>query len=65
MVERYDGEPLPPAHPVPSGPPPLIDGQTITRPAPPLPPRELHRARLIAAVVAVIVVAGVVLGRLL
>ena len=64
MVERYDGEPLQPAHPVPGGPPPLPDGQGVPQPPlpPPLTPRELRRARLLAVAVAALVLAAIVVG---
>jgi hypothetical protein len=65
MVERYDGEQLPPVHPVVDGRPPLPDGQGVPQPvAVPLPPRELRRARLIAVAVAAVVLAAIIVGAL-
>lgn len=64
MVERYDGEQLPGAHPVVDGSPPVPDGLGVPQPARPLPPRDLRRARLIAAVIALVVLAAVVIGQL-
>ncbi|RLK13348.1 hypothetical protein DER29_4367 [Micromonospora sp. M71_S20] len=63
MVERYDGEQLPPAHPVMDGRPPLPDGLGVPQPTP-LPPRELRRYRLVAVVAAIVVLAAIVLGAL-
>ncbi|MFI6266179.1 hypothetical protein [Micromonospora sp. NPDC051006] len=62
MVERYQGEPLPPAHPVPGGRPPLPDGLGIPQPPAPLPPSALRRALLLAALVVAVVLAVVVIG---
>lgn len=61
MVERYDGEQLPPVHPVQDGPPPIPDGQGL-----PQPPRELPLATrefvwgvVAAAIVLILVVTGI------
>lgn len=66
MVERYDGEQLPPAHPVVDGRPPLPDGQGVPQPAPAaLPPRELRRYRVVAVLAAVVVLVAIVVGEAL
>lgn len=64
MVERFDGEQLPPVHPVRDGRAPLPDGQGVPVPTGPLPPRDLRRARVIAALVALVVLAAVTIGAL-
>lgn len=64
MGDRYDGEPLPPVHPIQDGRPPVPDGDTVQKPPPPLPPSELRRAWLITALVVVIVLTAVTIGAL-
>ncbi|MCX4470424.1 hypothetical protein OOK41_08910 [Micromonospora sp. NBC_01655] len=63
MDEREHTGPLPHAHPVAHGRPPVADGQTIPQPpapaAPPLTRRQYLAGWLCAAVVLVLLVAGV------
>lgn len=56
MVERYDGEPLPPVHP--QGRPPIGDGDRV--PSPPPPPTS-RRERTLAVVLVLVVLAAIVI----
>lgn len=58
MVERYDGEQLPPAHPVVDGRPPTPDGDRYPV-APPVPRRQQVSGWIVAAVVLVLMLAGI------
>lgn len=55
MAEHYDGDPLPPAHPVPGGPLPLVDGDRVPYVATQLPPgyQPPHRGGVVATIVVV------------
>lgn len=60
MVERYDGEQLPPVHP--QGRPPIGDGDRV--PSLPPPPAPTHRERALAAVLVLIVLVAIALRAL-
>ena len=62
MVERYDGEQLPPVHPVQDGRPPIPDGQGLPQPARDLPlaTREFVWGFLAALIVLGLLITGIV-----
>jgi hypothetical protein len=62
MVERYDGERLPPVHPVQDGRPPLPDGQGLPQPPQhlPLATREFVWGAIAAVIVLALLVTGIV-----
>lgn len=64
MVERPTPGPLPPAHHIPHGRPPLPDGDTVPQPPPADPPPVTFAERLTAAVCVCIVLAAVAIGAL-
>jgi hypothetical protein len=59
-------DPLPPARPVPGGPPPLVDGQTVPHPprptGPPVTRRQLVYGLLCAGFILALVLVGVIRG---
>ncbi|MGW1059385.1 hypothetical protein [Micromonospora rubida] len=64
MDERPHTGPLPPAHPVADGPPPLADGDTIPQPTVPPGPALTRRQYLIGWLCVALVVAAAVIGML-
>lgn len=62
MVERFDGEQLPPAQPVAYGRPPTPDGDRVPQPPPPAAPPVTFTERAVAVVLVLVVLAAIAIG---